>query len=262
MKFCVPCSNPRARAPGQETEAVAGSVRAAKAREAAHRQQGLSKAAAAAAAVGGARKDAKAKKKDARAQKRKLSGAGCALFAPRTARFAPSSSQLRSQDMLCSRCMHVCGPAKWRRRATCGLVWVETQTAMQSRLPVHAKCSLGIHMISACAFFTCGSGLILTQRVLRASSVTSLVRAASCRPAGGGGEEGALFQGDGAGRGEAAGAGSKGPPGEKARVYAGGGRSGRLALPKAGLSKGERAKVRRHGKGVKAFKSKARHKRR
>ncbi len=53
-------------------------MRAAKAREAAGRQQGLSKAAAAAAAVGGARKDAKAKKKDAKAKKRKLSGAGCA----------------------------------------------------------------------------------------------------------------------------------------------------------------------------------------
>ena len=79
-------------------------------------------------------------------------------------------------------------------------------------------------------------------------------RSCQCRRAGGEGE-GGLFQGDGSGRPDPS---SKAP----ARVYAGGGRSGHLALPKAGLSKAERAKVKRHGKGVKAFKSKARHKRR
>ena len=79
-------------------------------------------------------------------------------------------------------------------------------------------------------------------------------RPCRCRRAGGEGE-GGLFQGDGSGRPDP---GSKAP----ARVYAGGGRSRHLALPKAGLSKAERAKVKRHGKGVKAFKSKARHKRR
>ena len=45
---------------------MAGSVRAAKAREHALRQQGVSKAAAAAGAVSGARKQAKAKKKRSR----------------------------------------------------------------------------------------------------------------------------------------------------------------------------------------------------
>jgi len=127
---------------------------------------------------------------------------------------------------------------------------------------LHAKRLIGIHTICACALLACEKESLITQRMSQSSLVTNLVCSASCRPAGGGGEEGALFQGDGAGRGEAAGAGPRGAPGETARVYAGGGRSGRLALPKAGLSKGERAKVRRHGKGVKAFKSKARHKRR
>ena len=59
-----------------------------------------------------------------------------------------------------------------------------------------------------------------------------------------------LFEGDGR---EGAG---------KARVYAGGGRTGKVRAPKSGLSKGDKKKAARHGKGVHGFKSKARHKRR
>ena len=49
--------------------------------------------------------------------------------------------------------------------------------------------------------------------------------------------------------------------GLKSKVYAGGGRSGKLHTL-AGVSKAEKNKRRRHGKGAKAFKSKGRHKRR
>ncbi|KAK9904069.1 hypothetical protein WJX75_003719 [Coccomyxa subellipsoidea] len=48
----------------------------------------------------------------------------------------------------------------------------------------------------------------------------------------------------------------------KAQVYPGGGRSGKLKPAKGGLSKAQKNKVKRHGAGVKSFKSKARHKRR
>ena len=65
-----------------------------------------------------------------------------------------------------------------------------------------------------------------------------------------------LFEGDGTGRPT---------PDVKApsKVYAGGGFSGKLKVPKTGgLSKTELNRVKRGGKGHKAFKSKARHKRR
>ncbi|KAK9828521.1 hypothetical protein WJX72_000533 [[Myrmecia] bisecta] len=65
-----------------------------------------------------------------------------------------------------------------------------------------------------------------------------------------------LFEGDGTGRPV---------PDVKApsKVYAGGGLSGKVKVPKSGtLSKAELNRVKRGGKGHKAFKSKARHKRR
>lgn len=65
-----------------------------------------------------------------------------------------------------------------------------------------------------------------------------------------------LFEGDGTGK----------PAGKTekstSRVYAGGAKSGKLALPKGGLSKTERARVKQGGKGKHMFKSKQRHKRR
>lgn len=45
-------------------------------------------------------------------------------------------------------------------------------------------------------------------------------------------------------------------------MYAGGGRSGKVKGTKGGLSKTEKNKVKRHGKGVHGFKSKAKHRRR
>jgi len=146
-----------ARAPGQETEAVAGSVRAAKAREAAGRQQGLSKAAAAAAAVGGARKDAKAKKKDAKAKKRKLSGAGCAR-SPRHALVALFCRRLDSG--LGTYCPHNACVVHLRAHQD-----GEGHHAAWSGVPrsprrnrgchLHAKGLIGIHTICACAFRAC-----------------------------------------------------------------------------------------------------------
>ncbi|KAK9787623.1 hypothetical protein WJX73_001953 [Symbiochloris irregularis] len=62
-----------------------------------------------------------------------------------------------------------------------------------------------------------------------------------------------LFSGDGRGINPGQGLVSK--------VYAGGGRSGKLRV-QAGVNKAEKNKRRRHGKGAKAFKSKGRHKRR
>ena len=61
-----------------------------------------------------------------------------------------------------------------------------------------------------------------------------------------------LFQGDGASK----------AAGGRAKVYAGGGRSGSLKKPTKSVSKTELNRLKRGGKGVKSFKSKARHKRR
>lgn len=48
----------------------------------------------------------------------------------------------------------------------------------------------------------------------------------------------------------------------RSKVYPGGGRSGKLLAPGSGKSKKELNLLKRKGKGVKQFKSKARHKRR
>ena len=81
------------------------------------------------------------------------------------------------------------------------------------------------------------------DKVLWAANLDCRSWCSACRP---------LFEGEGR---EATGGG-------KARVYAGGGHTGKVRTPKAGLSKGEKKKIGRHGKGVHGFKSKARHKRR
>ena len=61
---------------------------------------------------------------------------------------------------------------------------------------------------------------------------------------------------------EGSGLGKKGKVGASS-VYSGGSKSGKVSQPGGGgLSKQEKNKMKRHGKGSKAFKSKARHKRR
>lgn len=70
------------------------------------------------------------------------------------------------------------------------------------------------------------------------------------------GQEG-LFEGDGIHK--------PGADFETSRVYAGGGKSGKVRAPaggKAAMAKKDKNKLRRGGKGANAFKSKAKHKRR
>lgn len=75
----------------------------------------------------------------------------------------------------------------------------------------------------------------------------------SCRKQG---QQG-LFEGDGNNK--------PGAESGSSRVYAGGPKSGKVKAPASGksaMSKRDKNKVRRGGKGVNAFKSKAKHKRR
>ena len=67
-------------------------------------------------------------------------------------------------------------------------------------------------------------------------------------------ESASLFEGTGTGQEEGASTG-------KIKVYAGGQKSQKFRPPK-GLSTQEKNRMKRHGKGARAFKSKARHKRR
>ena len=75
----------------------------------------------------------------------------------------------------------------------------------------------------------------------------------SCRKQG---QQG-LFEGDGNNK--------PGAESGRSRVYAGGPKSGKVKAPASGksaMSKRDKNKVRRGGKGVNSFKSKAKHKRR